>query len=519
MGILRNIKENIAAKIAEKVTDSLEYPSRIVYPIQYPVPFEGEKTPGELGSPILYYPHYRNLRVRSWESYLSNEIPQIIVRKYLLWVIGTGLKLQAEPKKELLPEGFNVDDFKKNIEVRFRLYGNDKQGTWSKKFTLNQLAAEAKKNAIIGGDVLSVIHYEEGQIKAELIDGAHISTPFATTQEKEAVKRGNRIVHGVEINKKGEHVAYYVYERTGTFKRIQAKGKTGRTTATLIYGLHYRLNETRGIPLMTAIAETVKKLDRYKEAAVGSAEERAKIVFVQEHDLNATGANVFSKKPILNAQNTNDGKAPETVFGDGTAATIATTTNKATLNLNPGSTLKTLTSDSEINFKEFFETNADLICSTVMIPPNVAFDKYDTAYSSSQAAVKSWGHTIAVEQHNFGIDFYNPIYESWLRVNNLKGYINIPGFEQAIDNDDRCLYLAYVNARWVGPIVPQIDPLKEVKAEVEKLKEKLTTREAAAERLGEGDWRNNIEQYIDEEKLIPKEEVEPQNKKKNGEKD
>lgn len=521
MKLIDNILKKLSTSVAENlkkeiVTDYYNYSPN--YQPTRPIPFDGEKTPGELGRPINYYPHYYNLRVRSWEAYLNNEIPQIVVNKYVLWVVGQGLKLQAEPKTSLLPSNFNDEEFKDKIETRFRLYADDKESTWPKTLTLNQLAAEAKKNAVVGGDVLLVQHFEKNKISAELIDGAHIATPYGSIFIKEASERKNKIIHGVEINSKGQHINYYVKDSVLGYKKIPAKGqKSGRVVATMIYGLRYRLNETRGIPLMTAIAETVKKLDRYKEAAVGSAEERAKIVFVQTHEINSSGANVL-RKPVINASNVNAGKAPETNVDNENATTIATTTGKSTFNLTPGSDLKALASQSEADFEKFFTPNANLVASCMGIPAAVAFDNYDRAFNSAQAAVKSWGHKLFVEQKNFGIDFYQPIYEFWLYVNDLIGYINIPGFQKALEGEDRAVILAYYNARWVGPRVPQIDPLKEVKSEIGMINAGLTTLEGSAERLGLGDWSKNIEQYKKELKKLPViEPVIEQNINKNGE--
>lgn len=518
MKVIDNILEKLSTMVSDKIQESTLEDSYYyqTYQPTVPIPFDGEKTPGELGRPVRYYPHYYNLRVRSWESYLNNEIPQIVINKYVLWVVGKGLKLQAEPKTDLLPGEFNSEEFKTSVETRFRLYADDKLSTWSETMTLNQLACEAVKNAKVGGDVLLIIRIDDNIIKSELIDGAHVETPITGGYAKQAREKRNRIIYGVEIDDRGRHIAYYVRNKKGGHDRIPARGEeSGRLVSTMIYGLKYRLNETRGIPLMTAVAETIKKLDRYKEAAVGSAEERAKIVFIQTHDLNAMGKSVLRGKPTSNARNVNDGKAPEQYpYSD--AQTIATTTQKQTFNVEPGSDVKALQSDNELNFESFFNPNRNLIAATVGIPPAVAFDDYDKAFNSAQAGVKSWGHKLDVEQNNFGIDFYQPIYDTWLEYNDLIGVINIPGFQTAIKKD-RNMYLAYKNARWIGPLVPQIDPLKEVKAEVEKLNNNLTTHEAAAERLNLGDWNKNIEQYTQEKEKLPV-EVE-QNNNQNGEED
>ena len=61
------------------------------------ISFDGEKDSGEAGPILDYDLDYKGLRYRSWESYLSSEITQTVVRKYVTWIIGSGLKLQSEP--------------------------------------------------------------------------------------------------------------------------------------------------------------------------------------------------------------------------------------------------------------------------------------------------------------------------------------------------------------------------------------------------------------------------------------
>src|SRR5687768_8980254 len=64
--------------------------------------FDGEKNLGEIGPIRSYLPDYKALRARSWQSFLESEVTQIIMTKWITWVIGEGLKLQSEPAKKAL---------------------------------------------------------------------------------------------------------------------------------------------------------------------------------------------------------------------------------------------------------------------------------------------------------------------------------------------------------------------------------------------------------------------------------
>lgn len=504
----------------ETRNDVIAYHQHGYRPI-FSVSYDGEKTEGAMGPIYNYFLDYVALRVRSWQSYLESEITQGFINKFSGWIVGGGLKLQSEPPELVLEsEGIKIDKekFSKIAEARFKIFAGSKKVDHSGLKNLHQLAKTADLNSTIGGDVLVVLRLIKGNITVQLIDGAQIHQPiFSSGDQKSQLKAGNRIKHGVEINKKGEHIAYYIRKEFNKFTRIEAKS-AGRLTAFMIYGLEYRIDSTRGIPLVTSVMESIKKIDRYKEATVGSAEERQKIVLSIEHDVISTGENPFSHnlKAAFNA----DAKT-ETgpIDGEAVANKVATTTDKQTINMPPGAKLKALESTNELHFKDFFITNINSIASSIGMPPEVALSKYDSNFSASRAALKDWEHTIKVKRGYFSFQFYQNVYNFWLEIQILKNKIQAPGYLTAMAQGNDIVIESYQTARFVGPNVPHIDPVKEVMAERLKLGNKfvpLTTVEQATENVGGGDYDQNVPQVIKEielaEKLRPVENL-PKNDK------
>jgi len=463
----------------------------------FAVHFDGEKTPGEMGNIKDYYPDYFALRARSWQSYLESDIIQTIVGKYIIWVIGSGLRLQTEPIKELSTE------FDSNIlETKFRLFAKSKMSAYNKIDTIHSLAVKAFKEAKIGGDCLVVLRVKDAQLTVQVIDGDNLTTPFGVTTKN--------IQDGIELGKNGEHIAFHVYTKDGNIEEIPAK-TNGIITAYMVYGSKYRLDEVRGIPAISANLETIKKLDRYKEATVGGAEERAKIPYYIHHKTGSTGSNPLTSS-IANAMAGNKGIAPETATDTDTAQKIALTTQKSVFNMEIESELKSLESRQELNFEEFYTTNVKSICASLMIPYEVAYSMYDSNYSASRAAIKDWEHIKNVTTEHFSQQFYKPIYDLFFELQILTDDLNIPEYLQA----DELTKEAYRNARFVGVNVANIDPLKEIKAEREKLGElgkfiPLTTLEQATENVNGGEFAQNIERFTKEleqaKELIPKEDV------------
>ncbi len=485
-----------------------------VYTPLFAVNFNGEKNVGEIGPIKDYRIDYASLRARSWQLYLDSEIAQTVIGKYVTWVIGKGLKLQAEPEKTLLEsEGIDIDvqKFCSRVESRFKIWSESNQSDYSRMENLNLIEATAFKNAKVGGDTLVILRYINGTVTIQLIDGAHIISPiYGNEIFPKVLQNGNRIENGIELNERNEHIAYYVrkavqgYLYSWETERIPARGESGMLMAFMVYGSKYRIDNHRGLPLLSVMFETAKKLERYKEAVVGSAEERSKIPYFIEHGIQSTGEDpMINQTAHMRDLSRGSGDVPITAESEELASKVAATTNKMVFNMPLDSTIKALEGKTELYFKDFYSVNIDLFCAAAEIPPNVAMSKYDSNFSASRAALKDWEHTLLVQRHNFKVQFMQPIYNFWLEVQILLGKISAPGYLDAVIKDNFMVADAYRTCRFVGSSVPHIDPVKEVDAERKKLgiladHLPLTTVEQATESLNGGDSDANMEQFADE---------------------
>jgi capsid protein len=462
-------------------------------------PFDGEKNPGEIGPLTSYFLDYAALRARSWKAYLDSEIAQTVLGKFDLWVIGKGMKLRTEPNKLVLKyQGIELgdDSFEESVEAYWKLFCESKRTDFFGEKNLNELMSEAHLNSIIGGDVLVVLRYDQKQdrITVQLIDGACLESDYTYKSETGYIK------NGIEYDNMGEISAFHVRTKNFQFERIPAK-TANLKTAFLVTGLGYRLSDNRGIPLISAVMEKIAKVDRYTEATLGSAEERQKISYFIEHNQFSTGENpvvdnIRAARDVDNAKQ----NLPVDNGGEAMANKIAATTNKQAFNMPIGSKINSLESKNELYFKDFYTVHVDAVCATIQIPPNVATSKYDSNYSASRAAIKEWEHTAGVKGYKFASKFLQPIYEFWLDIQVLKNRIQAPGYIDARLKQNYLVLESYRFARFIGPKMPHIDPLKEVDAQRKKLGDlavniPLTTIENAVEELNGGDSDSNIEQF------------------------
>lgn len=490
-------------------TGGSSYGSRQYTPV-VSIRYDGEKTPGELGVIKRYYPDYRALRLRSYQAYAESDIVQAVVESHIDWVVGKGLRPQISPDRETLEEkgvGIDVEQFSRQVERQYKLYINSRKSIYDEETNLSLKMREVLRQTLLGGDSLVVLNVDEfNNLSVKCYDGEYVYSPMLGGEQQDARRRGNELSYGVEMEPSGKHVAYYLWDGTQHRRVLAYDPNTGMRMAYLVYSRKLRYDNTRGIPLIMAILESVKKMDRYKESMLAGAEERAKIAYQIVHREGSTEENpvIDSIRSALPLNERIDG-APNDRFNDGIKLQnkIASTTGRSVFNMPLESELKSLVSDVEFSFKDFFETNLLPLCAAVGTPVEVAMKKFENNFSSSRGALQMWGHSMNISRYDFSFHFNEPIYKTWLMLADIKGDINAPGlFESIAINNDFILYEAYTKIAFIGPAVPHVDPVKEAKAEREKLGPlgkniPLTTPQEAATNLGGGDIdviKENFEQ-------------------------
>jgi capsid protein len=472
--------------------------------------FNGEKNAGAVGPVKDYFLNTQVLRARSWQMYLESEICAMGINRFARWVVGSGLDLRSIPETEYLKtEGITVDSekFNRTVESRWKVFANSITADYSNRMTLHELAHSAIVNGKVGGDVLVILRIVKGNLKVQLIDGAHVSNPLSlgvTTSGGDFLFGDNIVRDGVEMDASGKPIAYHVQFEPYSWKRIEAyNNKTGQLMAWLYKGSNYRLDDYRGLAMLSTVIESAKTLDRYKEATVASAEERAKIAYFITHGIQSDEESIFAKEATKIRDYTENEDVPVDFEGRQLAQNVYATVNKQTFDMPRDTDIKALEGKQEIHFAEFFTSVSNDIFSAIGIPPNVARMLYDSNFSASRAALKDWEHTLLVERANFKNGFYYPIYSVWLDLEVAKNKIQAQGYLNALLRKDVLVLEAYKASEFRGANVPHIDPEKEVRAERLKLgkmfdDKPLTTLENATINVNGGDSEDNMEQAAKE---------------------
>ena len=97
----------------------------------------------------------------------------------------------------------------------------------------------------------------------------------------------------------------------------------------------------------------------------------------------------------------------------------------------------------------------------------------------------------------FTRDYCEPVYERWLTESVAIGRIKAPGFF-----DDPLIKKAWCGSEWYGPVMGQLDPVKEATGAALRIQYGLSTGEKEAAETTGTDFDSNIQQRALELKAI-----------------
>jgi len=448
------------------------------------------------------YIDYWTLRKRSLQLFRENTYARGILRRLTRNVINKGINLESN----IIPEIVNLTDeqsmdWDENQELNWKLWSDDRElCDYRKQKTFGELQADAFDTAMISGDCLVINHINPVTKLPyiELVDGEHVQTPFPATP-----RAGNRIVHGVELDRFDRHVAYWVQatiDGMSKFTRIAAYGeKSKRRIAWLVYGCDKRLDEVRGEPILAIVLYMLKELDRYRDS-----EQRAALVnsiiplFVRKTE-PGRGSIPFTRGAVKRGSET-------VVDDDGTERTFNIS------KMLPGTVPDELNVGEDIvpfntnrpnqGFGVFEESILNAICWCLEIPPEVARLIFQNSFSASRQADNEFKVFLSYRVWKFGNDFCQPIYDDFTIQSILTDQISAPGFLQAYFAGDWRVVNSWLNTEWTGISRPSVDPVKDANASEKLLQLKITTNDRECRKNTGMSFRTVIKKLAREKKLF-----------------
>jgi len=447
--------------------------------------FTGEKYPGGLNSSALdfFYIDYWSLRRRSYKLFTENRYAKGLINRLLTNEIHRGLTLESTTNGGVLGlSDEEVNDLTDDIEAKFDIWADNKElVSHDEQSNFGQLQINIRKAALLSGDVLIVLrqHPVSKLPVIELLDGYHIRTPL----EK---KTRNKIRHGVELDDKGRHVAYYVQDNSDISGiksvRIPAQGaRTGRRVAWMVYGSKIKIDDVRGMPALGVLLQGLKELDRYSDA-----EQRAAVLnAVQAYFIKKSG-DKLGRPPGAGATRR------DTVIADSGSGS-----GSHTYHIDkylPGVVMEDLPAGHEpvsfstvrpnVNYRVFEEAMMASFAWCLEIPPNIYRLAFSSNYSASGAEINELKLYLDKARWLQSSDVNKPFYREWFVSATLAGYISIPGFLEVWRNPAKFLELgAWLSSEWSGAIKPSLRRNDDIKGYSNAIRQGFVTRDIATKEL------------------------------------
>ncbi len=490
--------------------------THVPHPINAHVNFgwDGQKYPGGWnGDDDAFIDHtlaldYFTLRQRSSQLFDTNLYGRGIIRRLVTNEVHTGLDLEAAPTQLILelPEE-QLELWAERVEVFFNAWANSPLACDHEQrpgMDLGGLTAEARREALVGGDVLVVLRENEETKRptVQLVGGHLVQTPLDHALQGE-------VEHGVELDANGRHVAYHVMNsETGMSTRVPAFGaNSGRRVAWLMYGTDKRIGQVRGAPMLSIVLQSLREIDRYRDSTQRKAIINSILSLWIEKGEDKPGSNPLTsgavRKGTTQVADVN-GNASSVNFADKIPGYVIE-------NLQVGEKPHAFKSDGgdTVQFPEFEASIIAAVAWACEIPPEILRLSFDSNYSASQAALNEFTLYLQIQRTRIAKAFSQLIYEEWLASSVLNGTIQAPGFFEAYAN--LSLYetkAAWVNAAWIGAVKPVTDMLKMAKAFEIMVDRGWTTNARVSRMLTGTKWSDNARILLKEREVLPTPEAE-----------
>lgn len=462
------------------------------------------------GSPIedIDFNNY-TLRQRSRILFQSSPIATSAIKTNRTNIVGQGLKLKAHIDKDTLGlTSEQAEKIQKKIEKEFSIWAENKMACDSMGsnnfYELQQIVVTSW---LMSGDVFGILKMGKPTLmrpyalNIQLVEADRVSTPYDTKQvqyqtEGRNTANGNPIHDGIEVDKgTGRVVAYWISkyypdELIGTtielqkWTRVEAFQKgTELSNVVHVYDAE-RPGAYRGVPYISQAIEPILQIRRYTQselmAAIIESFFTGFITTQADPDEMPLNEVIADDEDDISAEN-------DYRMGPGQFNV-----------LKEGEDIKFADPKRPSNgFDAFVKNIATQIGASLEIPRDLLLKEFNSSYSASRAALMEAWKSFRMRRDWLANDFCKPIYEYWLSEAIARGRIDAPGFFT-----DSMIHQAYLGSEWIGPSQGQLDPTKEINAELLAISNGLSTHEQSTVRLNGGSWSDNVDQLEQENKRM-----------------
>ena len=436
--------------------------------------------------------HGATLRKRARDLYAGGGLARSGPNTLTTNVVGWGIKPKPKIDGEFLKlSDEKRDEWERNTLREWQLWAECTMCDAERQQNFYGLQELAFLSMLVSGDCFGLFGMKENKRNPyrtviRVLEADRIGTPESNGDSSvKELENGGRIVDGVELDKEGAVVRYYISNRhplasenseTLEYKPIEAFGKDTGYPNILHVMTHERPEQRRGVPFVAACIEYLKQFDRYLTAELAAQVVSSMLTafIINEAD----GTNVGLEDAVDEEEKVTDDELhlelkPGAIY-----------------DLPPGKKIDTVNPlRQNTAFQSFCETFEILIGSGQNIPKEVLIHKYDSNYTASRSALLDFWKTVRVYRSKFNQMFNQQVLEAWLSEAVAIGRVEAPGFF-----DDPAVRRAWCGCMWNGVTMGHVDPKKEVEAAIMRINHNLSTEEQEAAEYNGNDWSEVVRQ-------------------------
>ena len=444
--------------------------------------------------------HNFTMRQRARMLYMAAPMATSAIKTNRTNVVGVGLRLKSRIDREVL--GLSPDQaekWQKDTEREFSLWASDKRACdatgMNNFYGLQQLALVSW---LLSGDCIGIVKQRKPtrllpySLRVHLIEADRIATPtgsglgtsllYTTGKNPD---NGNTIYDGVEVDKDGMVLAYHIRStypfelgaplRTEWARVLAYQEHTGLPNVLHVIDTE-RPDQYRGVSYLAQVIEPLLQLRRYTESELMAAViESFFTAFIKTEasteDMPFNEVNDDAEREPRNPNDYNMGPGQVNMMNPGEDVVFAEPKH-------PNG-----------SFDKFAEAISSQVGAALEIPADLLLKKFNSSYSASRAALLEAWKAFKMRREWLADDFCRPLYEIWMSEAVARGRIYAPGFFI-----NPAIHAAYLGSEWLGPSQGQLDPVKEITAEILACSEGFSTHEQSTIRLNGGQWDSNVEQ-------------------------
>lgn len=408
-------------------------------------------------------------------------------------VVGQGMKLQCRIDRDILKfDDEQAEAWESATEREWHIWSESQDCDVARSLTFGDIQSLAFRQTLENGDSFILMpRFRRGNnpylIKLQVIEADRVTNP-------NNARDTDMLAGGVEKDIYGAPIQYhitrqhpgnilYTNPRAYIWDAFPAFGRaTGLRNVIHLFPT-LRPGQSRGVPYLAPVIESMKMLGRYTEAELMAAVVSGMFtVFVETE----SGAADFS---TFNPSYETSGTSTDEDYKLGNGAIVGLATGETINTANPGRPNQA--------FDPFVKAILQQIGVALEIPYEVLIHHFSASYSASRAALLESWRFFRNRRAWLARSFCQLVYENWLTEAVALGRVNAPGFFR-----DYRIRHAYLGTIWIGDAPGQIDPMKEADAAEKRINLGLSTVDEETVAITGGDFERNYPRIVKERRML-----------------